>query len=168
MKQPIKVMNSLDDIEIQFFNEDPDGAEDRAGDGYYYCISGEDGWSGCWHSEDEAMDEALDDLRRQERKAIIDEALEDGCLCVKKDEAVLEFVNKIDDRWFSLLVNIEQYHVRAMEVFPSGGRTKLLDTNDERVLPERMKGEEEFGHLQNAVRIGLERIGASVSPAMSM
>ncbi|MNU27262.1 hypothetical protein D3C71_156480 [compost metagenome] len=168
MKQPIKVMNSLDDIEIQFFDEDPDGAEDRAGDGYYYRILGEDGWSGCWHSEDEAMDEALDDLRRQERKAIAEEAMEDGCLCVRNDETILEFVNKIDDRWFTILVNMEHYHVRAMEVFPSGGRTKLLDTDDERVLPERMEGEEEFGHLQGAVRVALERIGEHVSPTMSM
>lgn len=45
-------------IEIEHFDEDPDGDEDRAGDGYYYRKVGDEGWSGAWHSEDEAKTEA--------------------------------------------------------------------------------------------------------------
>jgi len=49
-------------LEIEFFDEDPDGDEDRAGDGYYYRIAGDDEWSGAWHSTEEAEDEAIEEL----------------------------------------------------------------------------------------------------------
>jgi hypothetical protein len=49
-------------LEIEFFDEDPDGDEDRAGEGYYYRIAGDSEWSGAWHSTEEAEDEAIEEL----------------------------------------------------------------------------------------------------------
>jgi len=43
---------------VEYFDEDPDGDEGRAGDGYYFQLDGEDSWSGAWHSEEEAEQEA--------------------------------------------------------------------------------------------------------------
>lgn len=44
--------------EVERFEDDPDGDADRAGDGYYFQLTGEDSWSGAWHSEEEAEAEA--------------------------------------------------------------------------------------------------------------
>jgi hypothetical protein len=56
-----------DPFEIEFFYDDPDGEEDRAGEGYYFRLTGEETWSGAWHSEDEAEEEAWDAI--EQRKA---------------------------------------------------------------------------------------------------
>jgi len=48
-------------IEVEHFDDDPDGDEDRAGDGYYFRVIGEIGWSGAWDSEEEALEMARDD-----------------------------------------------------------------------------------------------------------
>lgn len=168
MKEPIRILNSLDDIDIQFFDEDPDGAEDRAGDGYYFRISGEDGWSGAWHSEDEAMEEAVLSMAQTERRHIIEEAAGSGYLCVRDGDGEIDLVNKIDDRFFMIIVDIRNHRVLATENFPDGGREKILDTKGEDILPERMEGEEEFGHFQTIVRTAIETIEARLAPAMSM
>lgn len=56
------IENHLDNVEIQFFDEDPEDDPDRAGDGWYFKLPDEDGWSGAWQSESEAMDEARDTI----------------------------------------------------------------------------------------------------------
>lgn len=49
------------EIEIEHFDEDPDGDEDRAGDGYYFRKVGDETWSGAWGSEEEAKEMARED-----------------------------------------------------------------------------------------------------------
>jgi hypothetical protein len=67
-REPIEIIK-LDDVEIQHFDEDPDGASDRAGDGLYFQLPGEDSWSGVWHSEDECYEVAEQDLQTREERA---------------------------------------------------------------------------------------------------
>ena len=54
-----------EDITIEFFDDDPDCDPDRAGDGYYFQLPGETDWSGPWHSREEALRIALDELNEQ-------------------------------------------------------------------------------------------------------
>lgn len=168
MKQPIRILNSLDDIEIQFFDEDPDGAEDRAGDGYYFRVAGEEGWSGSWHSEDEAMDEAVESMLYTERRNIVEEAAVDGFQCVRNDDDGIALKKKIDGRHFRILVDFENYRVHAKERFLSGEEESILDTEVEDLLPEKMEGEEETGHLQTVVRNAIEAVEARLAPALAM
>lgn len=67
-REPIEI-TKLDDIEIEHFQEDPDGDPGRAGDGLYYRLPGEDSWSGAWHSEHECYEMAEQDLRLREERA---------------------------------------------------------------------------------------------------
>lgn len=89
---------------ITYFDEDPDGEPDRAGDGYYYQLPGEEGWSGPWHSEDEAEDELRDDVANKESQAIEDLMLNEGWTVSRYVEGDREqnpiHLNKIEDRWF--------------------------------------------------------------------
>jgi hypothetical protein len=168
MKEPIKILNSLDDVTIEFFDKDPEGAEDRAGDGYYFNVAGLEGWSGAWQSEDVAMDEAIAAMLWAERRNIVEEAVESGYLCVQNDGSVIDMVNKIDDRWFRILVDFDKNRVRAVETFPSGGVAAVLDTEDEKLLPEPMDGECETGHFQSVVRLAIEAIEERLMPAMTV
>lgn len=175
MKEPIRILNSLDDIDIQFFDEDPDGEEDRAGDGHYFQISGEEGWSGAWHSEEQAHEEAIESLRDKERRNIVAEAIEDGYFCIRNDETGIDLINKVDDRWFRVFVDVENHRIRAVELSGNGGLTTIVDTNDElalpeeeRMLPEKMEHEEEFGRYHVVVRAAFEAIAARAEPSLSM
>lgn len=63
----------MKDVEISFFDQDPDGDEDRAGDGWYFQIPGDEGWDGPYHSEDETQ-------------AVIFQSLEDRDLRLARKE----------------------------------------------------------------------------------
>lgn len=76
-REPIKIIH-LDDVEISFCTEDPDGDPDRAGDGWYFQMPGSDSWSGAWHSEDECREMAESDLKDHERWAYTQELYADG------------------------------------------------------------------------------------------
>jgi len=56
-------------LEIGFFDDDPDGEEDRAGEGWYYRIAGDRSWSGAWHSEEDAEAEAIEELEDRRNSA---------------------------------------------------------------------------------------------------
>lgn len=49
------------EVEIEHFDEDPDGEEGRAGDGLYFRKVGEETWSGPWHSDKEAREAAREE-----------------------------------------------------------------------------------------------------------
>lgn len=56
------IIHPEDDVEIEFFDEDPDGDADRAGDGYYYQVAGDDSWAGAYHSVTEAEEAVRESL----------------------------------------------------------------------------------------------------------
>lgn len=76
-RDPIEIVK-FDDIEIQFFDEDPDGAPDRAGDGWYFRLPGDESWSGAWHSEEEAEEEARDEVHAVDLRSAASELLGRG------------------------------------------------------------------------------------------
>lgn len=67
-RKPVEII-SLDDIEIEQFDHDPDGDPDRAGDGLYFKLPGEETWSGVWHSEEQCLEEAEEELKAREMLA---------------------------------------------------------------------------------------------------
>lgn len=94
----------IDQCDIQYFDEDPDGDPDRAGDGYYFQLPGEEDWSGPWHSEEEAEQELKDQLELNEDRAIERIFADEGWLGVSGPKDTFSYLNKIEDRWFSVMV----------------------------------------------------------------
>lgn len=99
------------ECEISYFDEDPDEEENRAGDGYYYRLPGEDGWSGPWHSEEEAEEELRVDVAYKESEDIKKLFLDEGWILARndiipsiyvdeEDQPCPVYMNKIDGRWF--------------------------------------------------------------------
>jgi len=94
----------VSDCEIEFFDEDPDGEPDRAGDGYYFRVPGDDSWSGPWHSEEEAEEELKEQLELNEERAIERIFADEGWLSVIGQKDTVSYLNKIEDRWFSISI----------------------------------------------------------------
>lgn len=95
---------NVSDCEIEFFDDDPDGEPDRAGDGYYFRVPGDDSWSGPWHSEEEAEQELHEQLELNEDRTIERLFADEGWLAVIGQKDTVSYVNKIEDRWFSVMV----------------------------------------------------------------
>lgn len=77
-KPEIEYRNGSNHVSCVYFDEDPDGDPDRAGDGWYFRIYDEDDWSGAWQSQTEAESEAIDALFARERKEIEAELASEG------------------------------------------------------------------------------------------
>lgn len=95
---------NVSDCEIEFFDDDPDGEPDRAGDGYYFRVPGDDSWSGPWHSEEEAERELKEQLELNEDRAIERLFADEGWLAVIGQKDTVSYLNKIEDRWFSISI----------------------------------------------------------------
>jgi hypothetical protein len=140
-KNKIDIKYSSDCFHVQYFDEDPDGAEDRAGDGYYFQIEGEEGWSGAWHSEEEAEQEAFEELNRNEEKSIISELKQEGFLCVDHDSERMRFFKESEGRWFGIVLTSD--FARAFESFGPGQSnvftTIEIEENEEPTIGQRHK-----------------------------
>lgn len=60
------LINPKEDIEVCWFDEDPDGEQDRCPDGYFWRVDGTKSWDGSYSSEEQALDELADSLRYAE------------------------------------------------------------------------------------------------------
>lgn len=139
-EKPIVYMNVADHVEISQFDDDPDGEPDRAGDGYYFQIEGDEDWSGAYHSEEDAESEAKYALELREWNDIVKEMVGAG-FSLTSSGGIDIFEKKIDD---------EKYLVRVEEDVVVLGREadqkyEVLNTVD-------IEDAEGIGHSHKAVR----------------
>lgn len=159
------------ECEISYFVEDPDGVEDRAGDGYYYQVPGEEGWSGPWHSEEEAENELRDDLSYKEDKVIKKILLDEGWIISKYDTVESIFVdvddksypfylNKIEGRWFEATVIDDCVNIN--EKNPMDPNSSTLIQNKTNVDEEEEEEEIVYGIKIALVKSALEALHAAL------
>jgi hypothetical protein len=155
-KTEIKLVNYVNDVEYEHFDQDPDGDEMRAGDGLYYKLPGEDGWSGVYHSQEEAEEDARHTLFYGEIEAISKELEADGYFLLRSDDAGQQFVLKAKDRAFEILINDDV--ITYGERFRSGVEASLKTMGK----IEFDNGQETFGHQHRAARQAAEAIAAEL------
>lgn len=156
----IEIKYSTDCFNVEYFDIDPDGIEDRAGDGYYFQLVGENTWSGTWHSEEEAENEAFAELVRKEEAEIIAELKDEGFLCVDHDRERMRFFKEAEGRWFGIVVRAD--FVRAFESF-GPAQNNVFTTID-------VEEDEEptVGQRHKAARQALEVIELAMQPEAGM
>lgn len=161
MSKDTITLTNADQVEYQYFDEDPDNDPDRAGDGIYFRLPGEQDWSGPWHSESEAEGEAYQALEDKEGKSIIEDLKNEGYLCIQKDDLNMSFVTKSDDRWFAIDVTADR--VRARETFGFGQNTNISVIDFEPL-------EGVFGYRRRSARQAIEAIAQEIEnqPTMKM
>lgn len=161
MSQATIELIDAEQVEYQYFEHDPDDETDRAGDGIYFQLPGEEGWNGPWHSQEQAEGEAYQALEETEIKAIIEDLKAEGYLCIGKDDLSLNFIAKTDDRWFAIDVTADR--VQARETFGFGQNAKIAVIDFE---PE----EGVFGYRRRAAKEAAEAIGMEIDnqPKMRM
>jgi hypothetical protein len=159
-KTEVEIKYSTDCFVIEFFDADPDGAEDRAGDGYYFQINGEESWNGTWHSEEEAEGEAFAELVRKEEQNIISELKTEGFLCVDHETDRMRFVKEHEGRWFGIVVTTD--FARAFETF-GPGKNHVFTTIEIEDYEEPM-----VGQRHKAARQAVEVIELAMQPEVGM
>ena len=161
MSQDTTNLIDADEVDYEYFDDDPDGEPDRAGDGIYFQLPGEEGWSGPWHSQEEAEGEAHQALEDMEKKGIIEDLKSEGYLCIGKDDLSLSFIAKHEDRWFAIDVTTDR--VRARETFGFAQNKKIAVIDFE---PE----EGVFGYRRRAAKEAVEAITLEIGsqPTMRM
>jgi hypothetical protein len=161
MRQDTIELIEVDQVEYQYFDSDPEGEPDRAGDGIYFQLPGEVSWSGPWHSQDQAEGEAHQALEDREIKAIIDDLKNEGYLCVEKNDDRMSFVTKVEDRWFAVDVTADR--VRARETFGIGQNSDISVMDFE---PE----DGVFGYRHRAAKQAIEAVAEEIGnqPTMRM
>jgi hypothetical protein len=156
-KPDIRLIDATDDVEYQYFGEDPDGDEDRAGDGLYFRIPGEDGWSGPWHSHDQAVEEAKDTLQIMQRNAISKEFADAGYVALGAVGGQFLFARSVDDVYGFVQVSGRKLTANVV----------TADRGSELAFSEDFDGTQRFGAIQMAAREAIaaldEEIGFSPS-----
>jgi hypothetical protein len=137
-REPIEI-RKLDDIEIQHFDEDPDGDPDRAGDGLYFQLPGEDSWSGVWHSEDDCYEAAEGDLKMREQREFGQELEEAG------------FHPFMGDRWFGTDARYQKFARKEDDVYYVLGVGKIGEQRCEVVAVDAEHVVEREGHLMEVL-----------------
>jgi hypothetical protein len=160
----------LSECEITYFDEDPDGVEDRAGDGYYYQVPGEAGWSGPWHSEEEAENELRDDLAYKEDKVIKKMLLDEGWIISKYDTVESIFVdvddksypfylNKIEGRWFEATVFDDCFNINEKNSLDAKSNIVILNKTS---VDEEKDEEIIYGNKIALAKSALEALHAAI------
>jgi hypothetical protein len=141
-REPIEI-TKLDDIEIQHFDEDPDGDHDRAGDGLYFQLPGEDNWSGVWHSEDDCYQAAEQDLKMKEVRAIESELGAGGFHKFSDDHwygtdaRYQKFAHKADEHYYVLVIGkLGEHRVEVIEVEAGSAQERVVPLSELRASNE--------------------------------
>jgi hypothetical protein len=144
-KPEIKLINYEKDVEVSFFDEDPDNDAGRAGDGYYFQLPGDESWDGAYQSETEALEEARRTLFYAELAAVKADLQNDGYLLMRNedDDDGMLFVTKAKDRWFEIFVKDDTVAFAERFEYPSKTEIGSIKFDD---------GQETFGHMHRAVR----------------
>jgi hypothetical protein len=154
-KPDIRLIDATDDVEYQFFDRDPDGDEDRAGDGVYFRIPGDEGWSGPWHSEDQAIQEATDTLQAKQKDAVFAEFRDAGYVVMPEMGGRFLFARAVDDVYGFVQVSARTVVANVV----------TADRGSELAYSEEFDGTQRFGAIQMAAREAIEALDEEIGPS---